>query len=267
MPCMRRCRGGYAVVAMVIGPRDPRISRSERHPSAGDRQPRDQKGHRMDAGVGEASRSTCRDSRCCAMWRPARRWFIDEQGRFYAQQCVAMARHTPCIFEVCPISRDPIRSSTIFRSTRRACGWASGWPRKSNAKGRTTTSTWSFRFRTPAVPPRAGGAAAGRQVPRGVHQEPLHRPYLHLPGQEQRSKSVRSKLNAIDLEFRGKTVLLVDDSIVRGTTSAQIIDMRRGGRRQEGVFRLGRAAGALPQRLRHRHAGHVGTGGGGPHGR
>ncbi|MBS0399217.1 MAG: amidophosphoribosyltransferase, partial [Proteobacteria bacterium] len=48
-----------------------------------------------------------------------------------------------------------------------------------------------------------------------------------MPGQEQRSRSVRSKLNAIDLEFRGKNVLLVDDSIVRGTTSAQIIEMAR----------------------------------------
>jgi amidophosphoribosyltransferase len=48
-----------------------------------------------------------------------------------------------------------------------------------------------------------------------------------MPGQDQREKSVRSKLNAIDLEFRGKNVLLVDDSIVRGTTSAQIIDVAR----------------------------------------
>jgi amidophosphoribosyltransferase len=48
-----------------------------------------------------------------------------------------------------------------------------------------------------------------------------------MPGQKMREKSVRQKLNAIDLEFNGKNVLLVDDSVVRGTTSAQIIQMAR----------------------------------------
>jgi amidophosphoribosyltransferase len=54
-----------------------------------------------------------------------------------------------------------------------------------------------------------------------------------MPGQEQRRQSVRRKLNAIDLEFRGQNVLLVDDSVVRGTTSKQIIEMARdaGARR------------------------------------
>ena len=48
-----------------------------------------------------------------------------------------------------------------------------------------------------------------------------------MPGQAERKKSVRQKLNAIDLEFRGKNVMLVDDSIVRGTTSKQIVQMAR----------------------------------------
>jgi amidophosphoribosyltransferase len=66
-----------------------------------------------------------------------------------------------------------------------------------------------------------------------------------MPGQEQRSKSVRSKLNAIDLEFLGKNVLLVDDSIVRGTTSAQIIDMAR----EAGAKKVYFASAAPPVRF------------------
>ncbi|NBX41304.1 MAG: amidophosphoribosyltransferase, partial [Gammaproteobacteria bacterium] len=66
-----------------------------------------------------------------------------------------------------------------------------------------------------------------------------------MPGQEQRQKSVRSKLNAIDLEFRNKNVLLVDDSIVRGTTSAQIIDLAR----EAGALKVYFASAAPPVRF------------------
>jgi len=66
-----------------------------------------------------------------------------------------------------------------------------------------------------------------------------------MPGQDQREKSVRRKLNAIDLEFRGKNVLLVDDSIVRGTTSAQIIDLAR----EAGARKVYFASAAPPVRF------------------
>jgi amidophosphoribosyltransferase len=65
-----------------------------------------------------------------------------------------------------------------------------------------------------------------------------------MPGQEERAKSVRRKLNAIDLEFRGKNVLLVDDSIVRGTTSRQIIKLAR----EAGANRVYFASAAPPVR-------------------
>jgi amidophosphoribosyltransferase len=65
-----------------------------------------------------------------------------------------------------------------------------------------------------------------------------------MPGQEERAKSVRHKLNAIDLEFRNKNVLLVDDSIVRGTTSRQIIKLAR----EAGARRVYFASAAPPVR-------------------
>ena len=65
-----------------------------------------------------------------------------------------------------------------------------------------------------------------------------------MPGQMQRKKSVRRKLSPVQLEFRGKNVLLVDDSIVRGTTSKQIVQMAR----EAGANRVYLASAAPPVR-------------------
>jgi amidophosphoribosyltransferase len=65
-----------------------------------------------------------------------------------------------------------------------------------------------------------------------------------MPGQAQRKKSVRQKLNPVDIEFRGKNVLLVDDSIVRGTTSQEIVQMAR----ESGARKVYFASAAPPVR-------------------
>src|SRR5690606_1085629 len=66
-----------------------------------------------------------------------------------------------------------------------------------------------------------------------------------MPGQAVRKKSVRQKLSAIDMEFRGKNVLLVDDSIVRGTTSREIVDMAKAAGARKVFF----ASAAPPVRF------------------
>src|SRR5688500_6268510 len=66
-----------------------------------------------------------------------------------------------------------------------------------------------------------------------------------MPGQEMRKKSVRQKLNAMAIEFKGKNVLLVDDSIVRGTTSREIVQMAR----ESGANKVFFASAAPPVRF------------------
>jgi len=224
----RRCRGGYAVVAMVIGHgilgfRDPNGIRPL---VIGNRETK--KGIEWMLGVGErrARHVGIQDAARCG----ARRGGVHRRaGRFYAQQCVGDCAHRRA------------SSSISIRETRfdhrqyfglqgaLADGRAVGRENQKNAKGPDQRHRRGHSDSGhPAVPAACRWRSCwASSTARGfIKNRYIGRTFI-MPGQEQRSKSVRSKLNAIDLEFRGKTVLLVDDSIVRGTTSAQIIDMAR----------------------------------------
>ncbi len=222
----RRCRGGYAVVAMVIG-----------HGILGFRDPNGIRPlviGKRDTKKGTewmlASESVALDMLGFDMVRdvaPGEAVFIDEQGRFYAQQCVAMARHTPCIFEYVYFARpDSIIDNISVYKARLRMGERSGGenqartPESRHRCGHTDSRHQPYQR-------RPGGATAGHQVSRGLHQEPLHRPHLHHAGPGTARKVGAQQAQRHRLGISRQNVLLVDDSIVRGTTSAQIIDMAR----------------------------------------
>jgi len=145
---------------------------------------------------------------------PGEAVFIDEQGRFYAQQCVAMARHTPCIFEYVYFARpDSIIDNISVYKARLRMGerLAEKIKRERPEHGIDVVIPIPDTSRTSAV---QVAQLLGVKYREGfIKNRYIGRTFI-MPGQEQRAKSVRSKLNAIDLEFRGKNVLLVDDSIV-----------------------------------------------------
>ena len=239
----RRVRGGFAVVTMIVG-----------HGLLGFRDPHGIRplvlGRRDSAQGPEymlASESVALDMLGFERVRdvgPGEAVFIDEHGRFYSQQCAPPARHTPCIFEYVYFARpDSIMDNISVHKARLRMG---------DLLAEKIRRIWPDHDIDVVIPIPDTSRTAAVQVAQllgvkyregFVKNRYIGRTFI-MPGQEQRAKSVRSKLNVIDLEFRGKNVLLIDDSIVRGTTSAQIIDLAR----EAGARRVYFASAAPPVR-------------------
>jgi amidophosphoribosyltransferase len=175
---------------------------------------------------------------------PGEAVFIDEHGRLHSRQCVPCVRHTPCIFEYVYFARpDSIIDNISVHKARMRMGerLADKIRRLRPDHDIDVVIPIPDTSRTSAM---QLAASLGIKYREGfVKNRYIGRTFI-MPGQEQRQKSVRGKLNAIDLEFRGRNVLLVDDSIVRGTTSAQIIEMAR----EAGARRVYFASAAPPVR-------------------
>ncbi len=221
-----RCRGAYAVVAMITGQgilafRDPHGIRPV---AFGKRE--------TEQGVEHivASESVAIDSLDFELVRdiePGEAIFINNQGELFSRQCAKNPKLTPCIFEHVYFARpDSILDGISVYKARLRMG---------EYLAKTILKQFPDHDIDVVLPiPDTSRTAAlqlsyalGVKYSEGfIKNRYIGRTFI-MPGQKQRKKSVRQKLNAIELEFKDKNVLLVDDSIVRGTTSQQIIQMAR----------------------------------------
>ncbi len=221
-----RCRGGYAVVALIIGHgvvafRDPHGIRPV---VLGKRETAEGVEHMV------ASESVAIDALGFDLLRdiaPAEAVFIGDDGSLHSRQCGEAKGYTPCIFEHVYFARpDSIidRISVYKARLRMGEALANKILREQPHHDIDVVIPIPDSSRTSAL--ELANRLRVKYREGFVKNRYIGRTFI-MPGQEMRKKSVRSKLNAIDLEFRGKAVLLVDDSIVRGTTSRQIIEMAR----------------------------------------
>ena len=239
----RRCKGGYAVVAMIIGFgiiafRDPNGIRPL---VLGER---DRHGRKS---IMVASESVALDvlqySRVRDV-RPGECIVVENDGTFHCNDYSGEVRHTPCIFEYVYFARpDSILDELSVYKTRLRMG--------EELAGKIVREFPDHDIDVVIPIPDTSRTSAlqvayhlGVKYREGfIKNRYIGRTFI-MPGQAERQKSVRRKLNAIDLEFRNKNVLLVDDSIVRGTTSKQIIKFAR----EAGASKVYFASAAPPVR-------------------
>jgi len=223
----KRCKGGFAAIVMitgygVVGFRDRNGIRPLVFGAKVTKQ-----------GSKEymiASESVALDSQRFSIERdvaPGEAVYIDVDGNLHTRVCTEPGTHTPCIFEHVYFARpDTLMDSISVYKARLRMG------EKLADKLLSQRPQHDIDVVIP-IPDTSRTSALqlanrlGIKYREGfVKNRYIGRTFI-MPGQSQRRKSVRQKLNAIDLEFQGKNVLLVDDSIVRGTTCKQIIQMAR----------------------------------------
>lgn len=167
---------------------------------------------------------------------PGEAIFIDNDGKLYNQQCAENPTLNPCAFEFVYLARpDSIIDGASVYATRLKMGEFLA------DKIRTQISSGEIDVVMP-IPDSSRPAAMELALKLGIEYREgfiknryIGRTFL-MPGQAIRKKSVRQKLNAIGSEFKGKSVLLVDDSIVRGTTSREIVQMAREAGAKRVIF-------------------------------
>ncbi len=176
---------------------------------------------------------------------PGEAVFVDIQGRVHAQQCSETSQHFPCLFEYVYLARpDSQMDGVSVYQARLNMG---------ETLAQRVISTVSPDLIDSVIPiPESSRPSAmqlahllGKPYREGfVKNRYVGRTFI-MPGQAVRKRSVRQKLNVIASEFKGRNVLLVDDSIVRGTTSREIVQMARDA----GAKRVYLASAAPPVRF------------------
>ncbi|MDA9652314.1 amidophosphoribosyltransferase [Pseudomonadota bacterium] len=221
-----RCQGAYAVVALITGFgllafRDPRGIRPL---VIGEKDGPTKKEYIIaseNASFSALGFKTLRDV------NPGEAVFIDVDGNLHSQQCAEHSKATPCLFEYVYLARpdSTLDKISVYKARMRM-------GQKLAKKIVELNPNHDIDVVIP-IPDSSTTAAlqlaAALKLPyrQGfVKNRYIGRTFI-MPNQEERQKSVRRKLNILDLEFQGKNVLLVDDSIVRGTTCKRIIEMAR----------------------------------------
>ena len=223
----RRVRGAYAVVAQIAGHgllafRDPYGIRPL---CIGENQLDDGKVEYMVASESVALEGI--GFRFVRDVAPGEAVFVDMEGQLHARQCAENPSLNPCAFEYVYLARpDSVIDGASVYATRLKMGeYLADKIRKEFKDGEIDVVM--------PIPDSSRPAAIQLALKLGIEYREgfiknryIGRTFI-MPGQGARKKSVRQKLNAIASEFKDKNVLLVDDSIVRGTTSREIVQMAR----------------------------------------